>query len=253
MKVYYYFYTTANSESKDFFSVISDHEFDVSLHKVNRYLIRKPTEANGHSLMFSLQNNSPLQKPSCRPSLLCSTWTTRVCATYGCTLKRSLYFHLFSSLKLCQMAQPCTRPLLNNLAKNLWSRYRGKRAGRSTKTKEANRTYKITQVNPRPKDHSKAKINSRGHDPSNCISITTKLQFTSVPEPQARNFVPSLFLSNVMSLAPKIDEVSHVVQNANYDLVCITESWLRQHIPDSVIAINGYNIIRRDRKEATHY
>ena len=150
------------------------------------------------------------------------------------------------------MAQPCTRPLLNNLAKNLWSRYRGKRAGRSTKTKEANRTYKITQVNPRPKDHSKAKINSRGHDPSNCISITTKLQFTSVPEPQARNFVPSLFLSNVMSLAPKIDEVSHVVQNANYDLVCITESWLRQHIPDSVIAINGYNIIRRDRKEATH-
>ena len=115
IKVYYYFYTTANSESKDFFSVISDHEFDVSLHKVNRYLIRKPTEANGHSLMFSLQNNSPLQKPSCRPSLLCSTWTTRVCATYGCTLKRSLFFHLFSSLKLCQMAQPCTRPLLNNL------------------------------------------------------------------------------------------------------------------------------------------
>ena len=55
-----------------------------------------------------------------------------------------------------------------------------------------------------------------------------------------------------MSLAPKIDEVSHVVQNANYDLVCIMESWLRQHIPDSVIAINGYNIIRQDRKEGTH-
>ena len=61
INMYYYFYTTANSESKDFFSVISDHEFYVSLHKVNRYLIRKPTEANGHSLMFSLQNNSPLQ------------------------------------------------------------------------------------------------------------------------------------------------------------------------------------------------
>jgi len=35
-------------------------------------------------------------------------------------------------------------------------------------------------------------------------------------------------------------------------LVCITLSWLRQHIPDSVIAINGYNIIRWDRKEAIH-
>lgn len=57
---------------------------------------------------------------------------------------------------------------------------------------------------------------------------------------------------NVMSLAPKVDEVSHVVQNANYDLVCITESWLRQHVPDSVRAINGYKIIRRHRKEATH-
>ena len=32
----YYFYTTANSESKDFFSVFLDHEFDVNLHKVGR-------------------------------------------------------------------------------------------------------------------------------------------------------------------------------------------------------------------------
>ena len=147
---------------------------------LNRHLVNSPYSGPLSFLVFFL------------PCRVC------VCATYGCTLKRSLYFHLFGSLKLCQMAQPCTRPLLNNLARNLWSRYRGKRAGRSTKTKEANRTYKITQVNPRPKDHSKAKINSRGHDPTNCISITTKLQFTSVPEPQARNFVPSLFLSNVM-------------------------------------------------------
>ena len=150
------------------------------------------------------------------------------------------------------MAQPCTRRLLNNLAKNLWPPYRGKRAGRLIKAREANRVYDITQVNPRQKDHSKVKINLRGHNPSNCISISTKPQFTSVSDWQGRNFVPSLFLSNVMSLAPKIDEVSHVVQNANYDLVCNTESWLRQHISDSVIAINGYNIIRRDRTEATH-
>ena len=112
-------------------------------------------------------NSSGLLTPAVSDSKWCRKFRlVNVCATYGCTLKRSLYFHLFySSLKLCQTAQPCTRPLLNNLAKNLWSRYRGKRAGRSTKIKEAYRTYKITQVNPRPKDHSKAKINSRGHDP----------------------------------------------------------------------------------------
>ena len=55
-----------------------------------------------------------------------------------------------------------------------------------------------------------------------------------------------------MSLAPKIDEVSTCVQNANYDLVCITETWLRRHIPDSAVNITGYNLIRLDRKEAIH-
>ena len=59
--MYYYFYSTANSALKDFFSVFLDREFDVSLRK-DRFIIRKPTEANGHSLAFSQQNNSPLQK-----------------------------------------------------------------------------------------------------------------------------------------------------------------------------------------------
>ena len=36
INMYYYFYTTANSESKDFFSVFLDHEFGVNLHKVGR-------------------------------------------------------------------------------------------------------------------------------------------------------------------------------------------------------------------------
>ena len=34
--MYYYFDTTANSESKDFFSVFLDYEVDVNLHKVDR-------------------------------------------------------------------------------------------------------------------------------------------------------------------------------------------------------------------------
>ena len=65
-------------------------------------------------------------------------------------------------------------------------------------------------------------------------------------------FVPSLFLSNVMSLAQKIDEVNSVVINANVDVVCITETWLQSHIPDSVVAINGYKLIRRDGRDAIH-
>ncbi|PFX11873.1 hypothetical protein AWC38_SpisGene24261 [Stylophora pistillata] len=55
-----------------------------------------------------------------------------------------------------------------------------------------------------------------------------------------------------MSLAPKIDELRHVVQNANLDCICITESWLRSSIHDNVVPLEGYNIIRRDRVESEH-
>ena len=65
-------------------------------------------------------------------------------------------------------------------------------------------------------------------------------------------FVPSLLLSNVMSLAPKIGEIREVVHNANFDLVCITESWLKDHIDNNSVAISGYNVSRRDRTEAEH-
>ena len=55
-----------------------------------------------------------------------------------------------------------------------------------------------------------------------------------------------------MSLAPKIDEVCHVVQKANFDFVCITESWLKPQIQDCVVSLDGFNPVRRDRKEAMH-
>ena len=59
-----------------------------------------------------------------------------------------------------------------------------------------------------------------------------------------------LYLSRtVMSLAPKVDELRHVVKYANLGLVCITESWLKSHIHDNVVALENYNIIRRDRTE----
>ena len=40
-------------------------------------------------------------------------------------------------------------------------------------------------------------------------------------------FVPSLILSNVMSLVPKIDEVRPYVINTNADVAVFTETWLK--------------------------
>ena len=59
INVYYYFNTTTNSESKDFFSVFLDQEFDVNLNEVDRQLIGKPTVANGYSLVFRLETTLP--------------------------------------------------------------------------------------------------------------------------------------------------------------------------------------------------
>ena len=59
INVYYYFNMTTNSESKDFFSVFLDQEFDVNLNEVDRQLIGKATVADGYSLVFRLQKTLP--------------------------------------------------------------------------------------------------------------------------------------------------------------------------------------------------
>lgn len=65
-------------------------------------------------------------------------------------------------------------------------------------------------------------------------------------------FVPSLFLSNVMSLAPKIDEIRHVASYANLDYICITQTWLKRHIHDNVVKIDGFNLVRQDKVDIGH-
>ena len=64
--------------------------------------------------------------------------------------------------------------------------------------------------------------------------------------------VPSLMLSNTMSLAPKIDEVRHSVLQTDVDLACFTETWLTDFVHDNVIQISGYNVVRRDRLIGQH-
>ena len=65
-------------------------------------------------------------------------------------------------------------------------------------------------------------------------------------------YIHSFLVSNVMSLAPKINELRNVIQNANLDCICIRESWLRSHIHENMVALEVFNIIRRDRIEYEH-
>jgi exonuclease III len=57
-----------------------------------------------------------------------------------------------------------------------------------------------------------------------------------------------------MSLVPKakVDELALVLGNHNPDIICITETWLKNKIPDDVVQIHNYTLLRRDRKEREH-
>ena len=53
-------------------------------------------------------------------------------------------------------------------------------------------------------------------------------------------------------LAPKIDELRVSITNSNVDVVCITETWLKEHIEDHVVSVAGYHIASKDRKSIEH-
>ena len=51
---------------------------------------------------------------------------------------------------------------------------------------------------------------------------------------------------NINSLTNKISEVRSLLISNNVDLLGISESWLTCDIPDSLVSIGNYNIIRND-------
>lgn len=56
-----------------------------------------------------------------------------------------------------------------------------------------------------------------------------------------------LVAHNVRSLSPKIHKCIWETQNSNADVFCLSETWLRPEIEDTLINIPGYNSFRLDR------
>jgi len=54
-------------------------------------------------------------------------------------------------------------------------------------------------------------------------------------------------LTNIRSLLNKCDELSVLLLNDNIYIALITETWLKDDIPDCAVSIDGYSIIRSDR------
>jgi hypothetical protein len=55
-----------------------------------------------------------------------------------------------------------------------------------------------------------------------------------------------------MSIAPKMDEIRPFVVDSGVNIAAFTETWLKDSVLDSVVAIPGFNISRKDRDGKIH-
>lgn len=53
-------------------------------------------------------------------------------------------------------------------------------------------------------------------------------------------------LTNIISLAPKINKYRSFILDSDLDLISITETWLRTTISNNVIHVPGYKVICKD-------
>ena len=54
---------------------------------------------------------------------------------------------------------------------------------------------------------------------------------------------------NVRSLLSPgtLDEITILIENHKMDILSISETWLDSHIPDQLVSLHGFTIIRKDR------
>ncbi|CAB4011776.1 Hypothetical predicted protein [Paramuricea clavata] len=81
---------------------------------------------------------------------------------------------------------------------------------------------------------------------------TTNTNKSQVKPNDNSQFVPTLLLSNTMSLTPKTDEIAFTIQQKDIQVGFFTETWLKDSIADDPIAISGYQLFRLDRKNKQH-
>ena len=56
-------------------------------------------------------------------------------------------------------------------------------------------------------------------------------------------------LLNSRSLRNRMDELSVRANQTVSDIICVTETWLTDDLPDGALELNGYTIVRKDRAD----
>ena len=96
-------------------------------------------------------------------------------------------------------------------------------------------------------DYSPVRKTSRGRNLNNLILINSNTLNANATSYYKKISLPSLFLSNTRSLVNKIEDLEVVINQNDMDIACITETWLTNNIPNSVVDISGYSLVRIDR------
>ena len=52
---------------------------------------------------------------------------------------------------------------------------------------------------------------------------------------------------NIRSVNRKLKEVVRILAEGDIDILCLSETWLNLCIPDHMLAVNGYNLLRSNR------
>ena len=117
------------------------------------------------------------------------------------------------------------------------------------------RTNEICSV---PRTHRGVSAGKYKHRPiTRAVSIlpsVTRVQTNSahqdnlIEAPRTKWDIPVILNTNTRSIINKIDELSILLRKQHVVIAGTTESWLKDCIPDAVISIDGYNVIRNNRK-----
>ncbi len=53
---------------------------------------------------------------------------------------------------------------------------------------------------------------------------------------------------NIRSVASKTEQLEQLLTNSNFDLLCLSETWLTESSPNTAYLVPGYKVFRKDRK-----
>lgn len=160
---------------------------------------------------------------------------------------------------LARSIKPVVPTQWNELKSNdILRSYRGKRSGAHSKLRENHGESNATFAPNYLKSKADVETAKKQTQRDLMVSLLNMQTDTSASSPTneldcvtgsqgRRQFFPSVLLSNIKSLAPKLDEIGVTIDTTGADICLLTEKWLNESVPDEPLNLNGFQLFRRDR------